>query len=127
MGRIEKKFQKRKDRERAVRKKILKKREASHVLAKQIEEQNRLEREVNKAERKFNKQPIRNASPELKKALEAVEKLTDNAFAKEDNPDIDRSDDPQPRIKGKSKWIDSTEGFAPNLCCGGPPAEELGK
>lgn len=81
MGRVEKKFQKRKERERAVRKKILKRRETASVMTKRIEAQDKLEREVNKIERK-NK-PICNVSPELKKALESVEKLTENAFVKE--------------------------------------------
>jgi hypothetical protein len=125
MGRVEKKFQKKKEREREVRKKILKKREAAHVLTKQIEAQDKLERSVNKAEHR--KQPIRNGSPELQKALKAMNELTDKAF-KEKDPDVDSSDDdPTARVRGKSKWIDSTEGFAPNLCCGGPPAEDLGK
>lgn len=73
MGRIEKKFQKKKERERAVRKKILLKRAAAHKTAKEIEAQDRLEREVNKAERR-KQQPIRR-SPELEKTLELVEKI----------------------------------------------------
>ncbi len=87
MGRAEKRFQKRKDREREVRKKILKKREAAHVLNKQIEAQNRLEREVNKAERK--KQPLRRMSPELRKTLDMVEKMK----MEEKDPDVDSSED----------------------------------
>ena len=102
MGRIEKKFQKKKERERAVRKKILKKRDAAHVTAKQFAAQDKLERAANKAERK--NQPIRNVSPELQKVLEQVNKLADKAFEKEDNPDVDCSDDPP------DLWFDSNDG-----------------
>lgn len=123
MGRVEKKFQKKKDREREVRKKILLKRAVSRADAKEEKKRHLLEKEADKRVR----QPFRKGSPELQKALEAVEKLTDDAF-KEKDPDVDSSDDsPVARVRGKSKWIDTTEGFAPNLCCGGPPAEEFGK
>ena len=90
MGKEQKKLQKKKERERAVRKKILLKREAAHVMAKRIEAQDRLERAVNKQERK--QQPIRNISPELKKTLEMVEQM-------KKDPDVDSSTD---RVRGET-------------------------
>lgn len=129
MGRAEKRFQKRKDREREVRKKILKKREAAHVLNKQIEAQNRLEHEVNKAERK--KQPLRRMSPELRKTLDMVEKMK----LEEKDPDVDSSEDTvegaTTTVRGKSKFMaysdeaPATE-FAPKYS-GEVTLEPLGK
>ena len=86
MGRAEKRFQKRKDREREVRKKILLKRAVTRAEAKETKKKHLLEKEADKKTR----QPFRKGSPELQKALEAVEKLTDNVFKGKD-PDLDAS------------------------------------
>lgn len=67
MGRVEKKFQKKKERERAVRKKILKRREVSRELARQAEQ---LEKSV-----VVKSKPIRRASPELQKASKLLDEL----------------------------------------------------
>lgn len=97
MGRIEKKFQKKKERERAVRKKILLKRAAAHKTAKEIEAQDRLEREVNKAERR-KQRPIRRGSPELERTLELVEKIkADEEKQKENEAALAE------RIRGRTK------------------------
>jgi hypothetical protein len=69
MGRVEKKFQKKKDREREVRKKILRKRAESRKHDKEARKRFFLEKAANK------KIPIRRASPELQKALELAEKV----------------------------------------------------
>lgn len=108
MGRIEKKFQKRKERERAVRKKILKRREALHVLSEQVKTQDKLEREVNKAERKSTRknQPIRNTSPQLREVLKKVQAITDDVFEE----DVDTSDgDKLPNETTATAW-------APTIC-----------
>jgi hypothetical protein len=100
MGRIEKKFQKKKDREREVRKKILLKRAVSRAQDKEARKQHLLEKEVEKKVR----QPFRKSSPELQKALEAVNKLTDDVFKEKDPAVVAEEDD-----------VDSGEvvGFAP--------------
>lgn len=119
MGRIEKKFQKRKERERAVRKKILKKREAAHVAAKELEKQDALEREVAKAENKpiRKNKPIRNMSPALKEALEKVQAMTEEAFKDEKDPDVDKSDEtlvgPTTTVQVKSDTTDVATAWAP--------------
>lgn len=73
MGRIEKKFQKKKDRERAVRKKILARRAKSRKASKEMQKADKLERAINKRDHK----PIRktDASPELERVLEMVDKI----------------------------------------------------
>lgn len=93
MGRIEKKFQKKKDREREVRKKILRKRAVSRAFTKQMQERGKLEKSLSKATKPS---PIRRTSPELEKTLELVEKI--KAEEKE-NPDVDRSDDSPTQIR----------------------------
>lgn len=103
MGRIEKKFQKKKDRERAVRKKILAKRAASRAFTKQERERERLEKSLSKATKA---EPIRRTSPELRKTLELLEKIP---LEENKDPDVDRSDDSPTRIRGKSKFVDSSD------------------
>ena len=69
MGRADKKFLKKKERERAVRKKILAKRAVSREADKESRRRHLLEKATNK------KTPIRRMSPELQKTLELVEKI----------------------------------------------------
>lgn len=90
MGRVEKKFQKKKDREREVRKKILKKRAVSREFSSDMKKKDRLEKAV-----RSKGQPIRRITPELEKTLELLDKIPLGA-----------------------KDTDSTvvTGFAPDIC-----------
>jgi len=96
MGRIEKKFQKKKERERAVRKKILACRANSREFAKEEKKKYLLEKETNK------KTPVRRMSPELQKTLEIVEKL------KEKDPDVDSTDDKLPNVTTSVTCVSET-------------------
>ncbi len=96
MGRAEKKFQKKKERERAVRKKILKKRAAALEVSKEIRAQERLEREIEKAERKkwpnYSHYSLEKASPELKETLALLDNINDDEN-QEASPTCDDSEE----------------------------------